>query len=676
MNGEGSERDGAPRNTGRSGWIPPLDALSRRLVLALLALFTLLVIVLAQSALWADGVSLSMKAVLVGAAVLTLIRPRDGLLLLVGLTPLSRLGAERLLHSWLQGSESLTLACLSGALVHGWWSGRLRRFRANRMEAAALVFGFIVAAACAEQLWLLQRQRDFPWPFAQHVWHHVSRDYLVTYGGLATIFYAMLLLEGIALLVWTMASCRLEPQLTTRILRMVVGGAVGAAALNIFSAVTAIGTAPAAARVWTRLVTERWTFHIDDYNAAASFFALAIFIAAGLAPGRGQARSAWWAAAAVVGVALWMTGSRTAVVCVAMTLVGVVLAWRPADRAWSTGVIAGACVLALGSVSLFREAAGTAVNIRWMFLTTTLRMLAWQPIFGVGVGQYNLWAKYFGPRALIAQQLENAHNNFAQLAGELGVVGLISLLALLLCAWWQWRQANRTGPLERGVLAGVAVFVLSWLGGHPLLVPEVAYPFWVSLGVLSSLPPAENSPRQYPRQPASTAAVRSNGGRFATLAVAAAILLAVSLPLRLLDKSRTIDWKRTSYGFYDWEVGPSGEHFRWTGARARLFVEPGVTRVALPVRAYADAGHPFRIDLFVGGRLADQVRLTDPAWRTIDFMTPGRHPRDFTEVDLRLDRTWAPSDGHPGSPDSRQLGIQVGELIVRAREAQPAERTR
>jgi hypothetical protein len=35
------------------------------------------------------------------------------------------------------------------------------------------------------------------------------------------------------------------------------------------------------------------------------------------------------------------------------------------------------------------------------------------------------------------------------------------------------------------MLAGVAAFIVSWLGGHPLLVPEVAYPFWLALGIVA-----------------------------------------------------------------------------------------------------------------------------------------------------------------------------------------------
>ena len=125
-----------------------------------------------------------------------------------------------------------------------------------------------------------------------------------------------------------------------------------------------------------------------------------------------------------------------------------------------------------------------AVNIRWMFLQTTWRMLQAHPVFGVGVGQYARWSAEFSPPELAAFYVrENAHNNFAQVAGELGLAGLVAFLAVLVLAL---RTSGRPRPITRCATAGLAVFIVSWLGGHPLLVAEVAYPFWLMLGVVAA----------------------------------------------------------------------------------------------------------------------------------------------------------------------------------------------
>ncbi|MES1254081.1 MAG: hypothetical protein ABUS56_00620, partial [Acidobacteriota bacterium] len=207
-----------------------LDTVARALILVLGALFTAAVLLLAQSALRADGVSLATKIVLVSAALLACIRPRMGLLALAGLVPFGDVGSL-VLGSWVRGAEALVLASLAGALVHAWWSGRVRSFPSSGPELAALVFGLIVAASCVEQLWVSQVQRDFWWPFLQDLAAYASRDYLVQYRGFGALFYALLLLEGLALYVWTDDACRRDRGFATRLVGMVAVGATGAAML-------------------------------------------------------------------------------------------------------------------------------------------------------------------------------------------------------------------------------------------------------------------------------------------------------------------------------------------------------------------------------------------------------------------------------------------------------------
>ena len=51
-------------------------------------------------------------------------------------------------------------------------------------------------------------------------------------------------------------------------------------------------------------------------------------------------------------------------------------------------------------------------------------MLREQPLFGIGIGQYALWSAHFStPEMVDYYARENAHNYFAQIAGELGVIG-------------------------------------------------------------------------------------------------------------------------------------------------------------------------------------------------------------------------------------------------------------
>ncbi len=179
-------------------------------------------------------------------------------------------------------------------------------------------------------------------------------------------------------------------------------------------------------------------------------------------------------------------------------------------------------------------------------------MLSSEPLFGVGIGQYFFWSRQFAaPEMLSYYARENAHNNFAQIAGELGLVGLSGFLAVLVDLALAPRSSRPVAHIVVvPVLLGLAAFILTWLGGHPLLVPEVAYPFWITLGVVAA------SSRQIP--PKRTCSVGIVG-----LAVA---LLLVSIPFRVGAKSAELDLARVSYGVSAKQLMTS---------RARFFVPAG-----------------------------------------------------------------------------------------------------
>jgi O-antigen ligase len=117
-------------------------------------------------------------------------------------------------------------------------------------------------------------------------------------------------------------------------------------------------------------------------------------------------------------------------------------------------------------------------------------MIEAHPLFGVGIGQYPQSSGHYSSPALLAiYPRENAHNNFAQVAGELGLIGFAAFLAVLAICFWLPDRSRRRDPVVAAVVAGLAAFIVSWFGGHPLLVPEVAYPFWLTLAIVASARP-------------------------------------------------------------------------------------------------------------------------------------------------------------------------------------------
>jgi hypothetical protein len=684
-------RDGHPtsiavnRRLGTGDMFGPVVAVGHAIVPSLAGLFTLIVLVLGQSTLWPDSVPVSAKALLVAVGVLSFARPGDGLLLVAGLVPFGQVGA-RWFGSNARGSEALVLACLSGLFLRKLWSARLRTSPSNGIEWSALLFGLIVAASCIEQLWFLQVQIDFPWPFAQELAATAIGDYLVTFRRFGTLFNAMLLLEGLGLLVCTAHICRIDSTFTTRLVRVLVVGAVAVAAFNLaFAWGRFLESGRPIAGLWQFIARDRWTVHTGDPNAAASYFAMTFVMAVGAGLSwRRWSSPVWLCAASIIAAALWMTGSRTAILAVLMVAVVACASFvlrRQTNRRRALLVICvlivPVSVLAFQYVMESRSGAALAANIRWMFLQTTVRMLAWQPLFGVGIGQYPLWSQHFSPPELRAiYRTENAHNNFLQVAGELGGIGLVAFLALLASAVWYWKPAQAANPLARSVLAGVGAFVMTWFGGHPLLVPMVAYPFWIALGAVGTpaVPIGRDRSERFEEIPSETdvASRPRIGTRPAVAATFTVVLLIISMPFRLDSKLEAFDWSRIAYGLYGWEVGPSGERFRWTRSRVRFFVPDDASSLGVPLRRISVTETPVTVDLFVAGRPVHQVRLSDNAWATVDIDLSGPTARGHRLVDLRVDRTWIPAEEIPGSTDSRQLGVQVGELVVHRPETTPA----
>ena len=515
----------------------------------------------------------------------------------------------------------MVLAFLAGALVRGWTLREFRSFPSTRLETAALMFGLVVAASCAEQIWFLQIQRDYPWPFVQSVMRYASRGYVETFGNYGMIFHAMLLLEGVALLLFTLKYTQLSPDFRRRLVVALVLGAVFAALLTFQSVAMELVQMGEGRTALTELVLHRrWSAHVADVNAAGSFFAMAMFIAFGLAVTNRRFLFGWIAGGFALLVATVLTQSRTAVVAVILVtacLVAISTIGRIIGARKAAGLaLVALCACAVGlwwqlPREYFGPTASDAVKIRWLFLGTTWRMLLANPLFGVGVGQYTLWSYHFAaPELLVFYQRENAHNNFAQIAGELGIVGLLVFSALLALALRSRRDPSSTPDLVTApVMVGLAAFVLSWLGGHPLLVPEVAYPFWLALGVVAA------------------GSLATSSARYANvLAAIAFTFLVLSVPWRMHAKSQTVDFSQVSYGLSAKNMMTS---------RARFFVPAGTRRVDIPLRSHSSDEQPLIVEVLVDGVAGQTVELTGREWHTAKVALPEPSSRRFHQIDLR-----------------------------------------
>jgi hypothetical protein len=425
-----------------------------------------------------------------------LLRPNWALLVFLLLAP----WGARMAGVPVRATELLGFACLAGRLLRvdrsldedGSWRGAV---------VPAALYGLLAVVSWAR---LEFGGSDvMGWPGIVDAAQHL-REYLIVAGRdpHAAAMVQILFGVGVALAVASAASR--DEWFGGRVVWVVVGGALVAAAATVVAVPVRYwltGDANELVRYFV-LTRSRYTFHVPDVNAAASHFLLGGVVVVGALASRARGRVFWGLGLAIVLAALWIAGSRAAMVALAVMGLLLVAGPRLVASGWrwpalSSRVVGVAAVLvlvllvlaptAMGSASAMRGSASRSLSVREEFLITSVRMTATAPVLGVGVGTYYQRSSEFMPPGI--KKLygrENAHDYFMQTAAELGVVGVVAFLWLLGASLGPlWHQVGPDGRATRAlsVLGALVAFLLTCVTGHPLLVIEVSVPFWALLGV-------------------------------------------------------------------------------------------------------------------------------------------------------------------------------------------------
>lgn len=632
-------------------------------------------------------VPMPLRLIVAGLWLIAVVRPRVawlGLALLVpfGPTLLAAFDAPPT-----QYTEALVLSALSGLLL-----ASARDHAADddtawpSLARPAAIFGAVVICSLAVVLAVSQVGVGVRWLFFSNVATFVARDYLVgaaaPWPGIAA---ACRLLEGVLLLLLVIRSTSRSVVSPIQIMRAVAAAASLASALSLFQLVTTLRQADSIREVLTRLLTSRISFHVTDVNAAGSYYAMAAFLALALAlhdTARGRVWNGrfWGAATAALFVAMWVTGSRTAAVAAAALLCAAIAAGRDVWRhrplwliAAGVGFVAVVGALAIGFDP--RAVAGRSLaqtlESRTAFITTGLRMIGSAPVFGVGIGRYFDMSGQFMPSSIYwFFYHENAHNNFLQIGGELGLAGLAAFIWLIAAVVLRLTRGLRASPGDRllaGALAGVVTFMVTWLTGHPLLSPEVAFPFWILAG--AAIARADGNRRTPVAAPAGAAPAPSSRPLLAGVAIAAAVVLLIAtVPARVRTESATLNLAEQSFGFYEWEGDAATGRARWTSPAAGFFVPAVTNEVEIPMRAAFSERRPVPtvISLAIDGRVFHRLERTNGDWFTLRLRLPttqvrGTQPR---RLDIITSPPWTPAE-LLGTSDSRVLGVQLGEVTTR-----------
>ncbi len=620
-----------------------------------------------------------LKLIVGALALLTLASPAAGLSAVAVLTPLALAIGGALHVEGYRLAEMLALTFLAA------WLLRANSDRCGpRLPPLMAAAGWLLALAVMTSVGVLTwKMRDFPSDLADTVARLWGAYFL--FSDRVGFSDGARLIEGLGLVAATLWIFRRQPSLAVWLpVALCTGGALAGTMSVLIRERTGPSILLHAYRMLGRPAP------LFDVNAAASYFAMALCLATGMAArGSGTARVVWIPLAVMPGVGLWLADSRSARAALLITTMLAAVWLVTKARSGRARAAALMIVLALGLTGVFvrnilieRDPTFQGAGFRQQFYSTSLRMIAARPLAGVGMGQYaRMSALFLTPQLAWSYGFENAHNYFLQIGGELGIPGLAffmiwvgSALAVMV------RSLDRAGDVRLlGAVCGIVAFLMTCVTGHPLLVSEVAFPFWIQFGLTlglagspllnASVASQPEPERAFAPGPGATPGSRSTSSpdgyarvlRPVTACAACFVVMAgvasgVAGPVQPLA-SPAVD------GFYAWETAEDGRKVRWTSRYASLFVPADTKRVYVPIRVPVDRPTimPMPVDIVVSGRKRGRV-LAGKDWGTLDLWLPDVVlPARFKRIDLGVDRTWQPALYVAGSYDMRPVGIQVGE---------------
>lgn len=448
-------------------------------------------------------VSWTFKALVVLTAFIAGLTPAIGTIGLAVLLPLAL--AFEILLGPLPVAAAIS-DCLAFAFVAGasWRVAAHDPSHPDRLARPALLFGAIVVTSMIVSL-AVRKAVEPAYPLGQELWWHVTRTYFFEPQRLGEVNVGLRWVGTLLLAVFVERILRRTPALGWPTVRMWLIGGVAASSFALLRLAEVTLTRRVDPDPWTSLILlwqrVRITALHTDLNAAGSYFA--VFLTAVLVLGVLYRRG--WLLLGVgppVLIAFAFTQSRAAfggvLVVVAVLSVMTLVRRRQLVLAATAGLLLagvfGATWIATHST---HRSGQMALAVRTEMLTVGLAMIREHPLVGVGIGRF-----LPASRRLITEDLptlyqhyrtgENAHNNYLQIAAELGLPALAVFVWLMASLWWPRPQQSRPAafPAERtAVAAGIAAFLVSALAGHPLLIPQVAAAFFFALGLAAGLAP-------------------------------------------------------------------------------------------------------------------------------------------------------------------------------------------
>ena len=563
-------------------------------------------------------------------------RPDDGLLVLAGLGPLGTAAAVAV------GSPDwcmpMAMAVTAGAAL-----GRIVRRETTADDAVggvAAVWAVLVVTSLAVVIGVARTRTPSVTAFdalmVRWLTHTFPNSQALSFPG---FWSALLALAGAGLFALTADRCARSPQLGERLTRLMALSMSGVGILSVYRLLEiALRRPPLLQALVAAIKSVRVSIVIGDVNAAGGLFLMMVpaAVCALFTPTR-RLFGALVLPGLVAG--LWLTGSRTALVLLPVAVIAAALSWPMRTRDTRRFALLATALLAIFVVvaaSLWFSRVGSAPGTKMSFGVrremgyVTAGMVQRHPVFGVGIGEfYSRSSEWMSPLLRGWYRAENAHNQFFQVLGELGLSGLAAFLALLWLGVWPALRAvvhTRTPSLV-GPLAGVAAFVGTWFSSHQLLTAQSVIVFWILLGVTR----AEGL-----RATAGRAAIGPWRPVRAAAFVAFAVAVAAMVPMRTEAVLAGMDLDGIAAGVSGWQTDPStGRRFRTAEGSATVFVPGRVTRVTLPLRVRSAVGE-VAIAVSVDGGSPLQVRPIADTWFSVPIPLPFNDRSRSHRVDVQV----------------------------------------
>jgi O-antigen ligase len=153
----------------------------------------------------------------------------------------------------------------------------------------------------------------------------------------------------------------------------------------------------------------------------------------------------------------------------------------------------------IGSGRIGAHATSAVQSRSEIFATTSHAAGDFMP-FGSGLGSFRtVYQLYEKPDQVTPDYVVHAHNDYAEVALELGLAGIVLMLAFLLwwviAVWRAWRTAE-TGPFARAAAISSAAVLVHSLVDFPLRTAAISACFGMCLALLAdsrAAPPKEKA---------------------------------------------------------------------------------------------------------------------------------------------------------------------------------------